>query len=175
MTSSDPVILAVEYEGVVCKSDAGVYGKDTKTSCTSCRSMARPNRRRPSFRPWPPGRNCKSETMNSGGHAMPCASGVTASATASTTASYGRTGSIPPSSSGPRRKKRSPGFATSSHGSAYPMILTTSDESRSSLSNMATLRPWKAGGVSPGTRATSMTMPSAISSSQKSIARKHAK
>ena len=26
MTSSDPIILAVEYEGVVCKSDAGVYG-----------------------------------------------------------------------------------------------------------------------------------------------------
>ena len=36
---------------------------------------------------------------------MPCASGVIASATANTTASYGRTGSIPPSSSGPRRKK----------------------------------------------------------------------
>ena len=27
MTSSDPVILTVEYEGVVCKSDAGVYGQ----------------------------------------------------------------------------------------------------------------------------------------------------
>ncbi len=26
MTSSDRVILSVEYEGVVCKSDAGVYG-----------------------------------------------------------------------------------------------------------------------------------------------------
>ena len=26
MTSSDPVILAVEHEGVACKSDAGVYG-----------------------------------------------------------------------------------------------------------------------------------------------------
>ena len=26
MTSNDPVILTVEYEGVVCKSDAGVYG-----------------------------------------------------------------------------------------------------------------------------------------------------
>ena len=26
MTSSDPVILTVEYEGVACKSDAGVYG-----------------------------------------------------------------------------------------------------------------------------------------------------
>lgn len=25
MTSNDPVILTVEYEGVVCKSDAGVY------------------------------------------------------------------------------------------------------------------------------------------------------
>ena len=27
MTSSDPVILAVEYEGVLCKSNAGVYGQ----------------------------------------------------------------------------------------------------------------------------------------------------
>jgi hypothetical protein len=27
MTSNDPVILAVEYEGVLCKSDAGVYGQ----------------------------------------------------------------------------------------------------------------------------------------------------
>ena len=27
MTSSNPVILTVEYEGVVCKSDAGVYGQ----------------------------------------------------------------------------------------------------------------------------------------------------
>ena len=27
MTSNDPVILTVEYEGVVCKSDAGVYGQ----------------------------------------------------------------------------------------------------------------------------------------------------
>ncbi len=26
MTSSNPAILSVEYEGVVCKSDAGVYG-----------------------------------------------------------------------------------------------------------------------------------------------------
>ena len=26
MTSSDPVIITVEYEGVVCKSDVGVYG-----------------------------------------------------------------------------------------------------------------------------------------------------
>lgn len=26
MTSNDPVILTIEYEGVVCKSDAGVYG-----------------------------------------------------------------------------------------------------------------------------------------------------
>ena len=27
MTSNDPVILTVEYEGVLCKSDAGVYGQ----------------------------------------------------------------------------------------------------------------------------------------------------
>ncbi len=27
MTSNDPAILAVEYEGVLCKSDAGVYGQ----------------------------------------------------------------------------------------------------------------------------------------------------
>jgi hypothetical protein len=27
MTSNDPIILTVEYEGVLCKSDAGVYGQ----------------------------------------------------------------------------------------------------------------------------------------------------
>lgn len=27
MTSNDPVVLTVEYQGVVCKTDAGVYGQ----------------------------------------------------------------------------------------------------------------------------------------------------
>ena len=128
MTSNDPVILTVEYEGVVCKSDAGVYGDGYEKEPTSCRSTVRPNRRRPYFPPWPPRRNCRSETMNSGGLAIPCASEAIASAMASTTASYGRTDSISLSSSGRLRKRRSPAFATSSPGSAYLTILAISRE-----------------------------------------------
>ena len=57
---------------------------------------------------------------------------------------------------------------------SFPVILTTSDESRSPC-QMATSRPWKAGGVSPGTHATLMTTPSVISSLRRSIVPKHAK
>jgi len=95
MTLNDPVILTIEYEGLSAKAMQDLRAR-YENELHFLSIYGTPQQQRQFFQHWLPGRNCKSKTMNSGGRAMPCASGATALATANTMASYGRTGSIHP-------------------------------------------------------------------------------